>query len=183
MTCKSFSLFPFSAQDAPNLTISGMVERTNNRFSVNYTLAGNLGEVFLPSLATNPARKDELWRTTCFELFLAVKGSPQYWEFNMSPSGDWNVYVMDAYRQVNMKPEARIQQLQFQAQMEWNCLSLKAEIDLNSILQNEQVIQAGITSVVQLNTKRESYWALVHPQANADFHLRDSFLFELPAVP
>ncbi|HZM20767.1 MAG TPA: DOMON-like domain-containing protein [Anaerolineales bacterium] len=160
-----------------------MVERTNNRFSVNYTLAGNLGEVFLPSLATNPARKDELWRTTCFELFLAVKGSPQYWEFNMSPSGDWNVYVMDAYRQVNMKPEARIQQLQFQAQMEWNCLSLKAEIDLNSILQNEQVIQAGITSVVQLNTKRESYWALVHPQANADFHLRDSFLFELPAVP
>jgi hypothetical protein len=181
MTSRLFSLIPFSARDAPNLTISGAVERRNNLFTIHYKVSGDLGEVFLPSSKTNPARKDELWRMTCFELFLAVKESPGYWEFNMSPSGDWNVYVMDAYRQVNMREETRIKQLQFQTQMDLNCLSLQAEIDLNSILQNEQAVEAGITSVVQLDTKRESYWALVHPQANADFHLRDSFLFEFNA--
>jgi len=181
MTSQSFSLIPFSGRDVPNLTMSGTIERRNNLFTIYYKLAGDLGAVFLPSSGTNPTRKDELWRTTCFELFLAVKESLGYWEFNMSPSGDWNVYVIDEYRQVNMREERRIQQLQFQTQTDLNCLSLRAEIDLNSILQNEQVIEAGITSVVQLHTKKESYWALVHPQATADFHLRDSFLLELPA--
>src|SRR5215510_12215673 len=113
MTIQLFSLIPFSTQDAPNLTISGTVERRNNQFSVHYTLTGNLEEIFLPSSATNPSRNDELWRTTCFEFFIAVKDSPHYWEFNMSPAGDWNVYMMDAYRQVNMREETRIQSLQF----------------------------------------------------------------------
>jgi hypothetical protein len=181
MTGQSFSLLPFYPTDTSDLTITGTAHRRKNLFSVHYALAGNLKEIYLPSSVTNPARKDELWRTTCFELFIAVRDSPQYWEFNMSPSGDWNVYAIDAYRQVNMREETRIQWLPFQIQKELNGMSLNAEIDLNHILQNEQVIEVGITSVIQLNTKRESYWALVHPQPSADFHLRDSFLLEFPA--
>lgn len=181
MTGQLFSLIPFSAQDVPPLTISGTVDRQNNIFVIQFNMVGNLGEIFLPSAITNPARKDELWRTTCFELFIAAKESPNYWEFNMSPSGDWNVYVMDAYRQVNMKEETRIQRLLVQVQQNVTCISLKAEIDLNSIIGREKAVEAGITSVIQTNTKKESYWALTHPQAKADFHLRESFVFEFPS--
>ena len=180
MTDQLFSLIPFPTQDVPNLTISGRVARVNNIFFVDYTLAGNLEDIFLPSPRSKPARKDELWRRTCFEFFLAIKGAPQYWEFNMSPDSDWNVYVMDAYRQVNMREETRIQRLQFQVQKEVDCLSLKAAIDLNSIIGREEPIEAGITSVIQTNNGKESYWALVHAHANADFHLRNSFVLEFP---
>jgi hypothetical protein len=181
MTGQSFSLIPFAAPNIPNLTVSGTVDRQKNMFCVQYTLAGDLEEIFLPPSISSPARKDELWRTTCFELFIAVKESPQYWEFNMSPSGDWNVYVMDAYRQLNMRPEARIPGLQFQVQKEMHCLSLTAAIDLNSIIGSEKALEAGITTVIQEDTYRETYWAMVHPQANADFHLRDSFVLEFPS--
>ena len=180
MTRRLFSLIPFSKQDAPTLTISGTVDRRNNQFLVHYTLAGNVGEIFLPSSATNPSRKDELWRTTCFEFFIAIKDSPQYWEFNMSPSGDWNVYVMDAYRQVNMREEARIQQLQFKVQNDTECFSLEAALDLNAIITREESIEAGISAIICSGNDRESYWALAHPHMQPDFHLRENFILEFP---
>jgi hypothetical protein len=33
--------------------------------------------------------------------------------------------------------------------------------------------------VIQTQDRHETYWALVHPQPQADFHLRDSFILEL----
>jgi len=180
MTSQLFSLLPFSAQDTFSLEISGTVERHNNQFSVRYTLVGNLEEIFLPSPARDPSRKDELWRTTCFELFIAVKDSPQYWEFNMSPSGDWNVYVMDAYRQVNMREETMIQQLQFKVHTDAEDFSLKAALDLSTIIPREKSIEAGISAIICSSTNRESYWALVHPYMKPDFHLRESFVLEFP---
>ena len=177
---QSFSLIPFSPQDIPPITVNGKVNRQQNIFSVYFTLAGPLEEIFLPAPIDNPARKDDLWRTTCFEFFIAVKGLPHYWEFNMSPSGDWNVYVMDAYRQVNMREEMCVQRLQFKVQKDAECFSLETTLDLNPIIADEAPIEAGITSVIKANNGRESYWALIHPHTEADFHLRNSFVFEFP---
>ena len=157
-----------------------MVRRKKNIFSVHYTLAGELGEIVFPSPIENATRKDDLWRMTCFEFFLSVKGLPKYWEFNLSPSGDWNVYAMDAYRQVNMREETRIQQLHFNVQKKVERFLLEADIDLNQIIPEETVIEAGITSVIQTKDGKESYWALIHPHPEADFHVRNSFLLEIP---
>jgi hypothetical protein len=123
-------------------------------------------------------RKDNLWRTTCFEFFVAVKDSPRYWEFNLSPSGEWNVYTMDAYRQVNMREETRIELLQFKVHHDAECFSLESELDLGPIIAEESLIEAGITSVIQANNGKESYWALTHPHTEADFHQRNSFILE-----
>jgi len=157
-----------------------MVRRKKNIFSVHYTLAGELEEIVFPSRIENATRKDDLWRMTCFEFFLAAKGSPQYWEFNLSPSGDWNFYAMDAYRQVNMREETRIQRLQFNVQKKVESFSLEADIDLNQIFPEDILIEAGITSVIKTKDGRESYWALIHPHPEADFHLRNSFVLEIP---
>ena len=45
-----------------------------------------------------PQRRDGLWQHTCFEAFFGVLGSDDYWEFNLAPSGDWNVYRFAGYR-------------------------------------------------------------------------------------
>lgn len=44
------------------------------------------------------ARADDLWRTTCFELFLRRPGEDAYMEFNFSPSGEWSAWAFDGYR-------------------------------------------------------------------------------------
>jgi hypothetical protein len=175
-----FALIPFSAQKAPDISISGMVRRKKNIFSVHYTLAGELEEIVFPSPIENATRKDDLWRRTCFEFFLAVKGLPQYWEFNLSHSGDWNVYAMDAYRQVNMREETRIQRLQFNVQKKVERFSLETELDLSPILREDVYIEAGITSVIQTKDGKESFWALSHSHPEADFHVRSSFVLEIP---
>ena len=178
MTRQSFSLIPFSIQDTPDLTIKGEAARRRNTIYIRFVLAGNLGAVALSALNANPARKNELWMATCFEFFLAIKYNPQYWEFNMSPSGDWNVYAMDAYRQVGMREETRIQRLPFEVQKEADGLSLEIAVSLDAIIAREKLIEVGVACVIQSMNGKESYWALVHPRPEADFHARESFILE-----
>ncbi|MEO5887712.1 MAG: DOMON-like domain-containing protein [Anaerolineales bacterium] len=178
MTRQSFSLIPFSIQDAPDLTIKGEAARRNNTLYIRFVLAGNLEEVTVPELSANPARKHQLWRTTCFEFFIAIKSMPQYWEFNMSPSGDWNIYVMDAYRQVGMREETRIQRIPFEVQKAADGLSLEIANNLGPIIAREKPIEVGITCVIQTKSGKETYWAVLHPRPEADFHAREGFVLK-----
>lgn len=179
MTGQPFSLIPFRDPTVPEITIKGKLFRQNNVLRIRYTLDGKIENILLPSLSLNPARKDELWKVTCFEFFLAVKGLPQYWEFNMSPSGDWNVYRMDAYRRIGFREETTIELSSFKVQKDTNGLVLDAAADLNPIIQPEQSLEIGITAIIQTRDRGETYWALVHPTPQADFHLRESFILAL----
>lgn len=96
----------------------------------------------------------------------------------MSPSGNWNVYVMDAYRQVGMRQETRIQQIPFEFQKEADCLSLEMEINLDPIIASEKLIEMGVANVIQSMNGKKSYWSLLHPRLEADFHAREGFVLE-----
>ena len=174
----NFSLTPFSLSDSPQITIHGTVNRQRNKFSFSYIVSGTIEEIFFPPPIANPARKDDLWKTTCFEFFIAVKSSPRYWEFNLSPSGEWNAYLMDAYRQVNMREEMRVQQVQFSVQKEAECFYLEGDLDLSACIAEGSLIEVGIAGVIKTNDGRESFWALTHPQTAADFHVRNNFILE-----
>ena len=150
-----------------------------NRLSIRYAVTGEIDIILLPTPVDFPSRKDDLWRATCFEFFIAIKDQPQYWEFNMSPSGNWNVYAMDAYRQVNMREEVAFTQLPFEFKKTNDEILLNISVDLNPILQPESIVELGVTIIIQTNDGSESYWALAHPGPQADFHLRDSFILEL----
>ena len=193
MTKRSFSLISFPATNLPNISITGGISVQKNILHLSYSLAGNIEDVFLPPTSLTPGRKDELWKTTCFEFFLAIKEQPQYWEFNMSPSGDWNVYHMDAYRRVGFREETSIQKLPFEVQKarvarspqkepnrnEADGFHLNAIVDLHHILPPDQLLEFGITAIIQTTTGNETYWALTHPAPIADFHLRESFILGL----
>jgi len=153
----------------------------DNQLSIRYEVHGEIEQILFPVISSTPARKDDLWRATCFEFFIAIQDQPQYWEFNMSPSGDWNIYAMDAYRQINMREETAFTQLPFEFRKTNDKILLDISVDLNPILQANQVLQIGITTIIQTIDGNESYWALAHPGPHADFHLRESFSIRLDA--
>ena len=97
----------------------------------------------------------------------------------MSPSGDWNVYIMDAYRQVNMREEKAFEQLLFEFNSNNADLSLNISVDVSPIIRLEQNLQIGIATIIHIKDKVESYWALAHPTHQADFHTRESFTLSL----
>lgn len=181
MTEQSFSLTPFSAPNLPAVTITGRIALRKNLLSLRYSLGGNIDGVLLAPDSQNPSRKDELWKSTCFEFFLGIKDQPGYWEFNMSPSGDWNVYRMDAYRRIGFREETGILQLPFEFKKESEKYLLDVSIDLAPILRPGQELQIGIAAIIQTKDGAESYWALAHLASRPDFHLRESFILLLAA--
>jgi hypothetical protein len=93
-----FALQPFAIAQ-PELEIIGTLSRHSPLLNLSYTLLGAVDAVNIPAPAQLPTRHHELWQSTCFEFFLGLQGSPQYWEFNLSPAGHWNVYRFEDYRQ------------------------------------------------------------------------------------
>lgn len=174
-----FELVPFSEPGIPKVRITGNVVREGSAITVQYSLSGNIVEVLLPAVTPQPVRKENLWLATCFEFFLAIPGQPQYWEFNFSPSGDWNAFHMDAYRRIGFREEGLVQNPCLEIKNGIDAFRLESSFDLSQILDSNTQMQAGVTSVIQTHHGQETYWALTHPRPQADFHLRDSFLLTL----
>jgi hypothetical protein len=94
---------------------------------------------------------------------------------NMSPSGDWNVYRMDAYRRIGFRREAAISELPFEFKKATDGVFLDVAVDLPFVSPSKEQLQMGITAIIQTKDRGETYWALAHPAPYADFHLRESF--------
>lgn len=173
---QAFKLVPFGGIQSSKIGITGGIDRTENQLFIQYKLSGRIDQIKLPAFSALPTRKNELWKSTCFEFFIAMKNKPQYWEFNMSPSGDWNIYVMDAYRRIGFREETRIAKLSLGFKKQRQSYSIETSMDLSPMFPSNQILQLGITAVIQTLDGLESYWALAHPGQRADFHLRESFI-------
>lgn len=175
----SFSLIPFPDSNIPELQFTGSISRKKNILAAHFKITGQTEVIYFPDVASHPQRKHDLWKTTCFEFFLAIPDKPEYWEFNMSPSGDWNAYHMDAYRQVGLREESYIQRLPFSIERRMQNVIVEASVDLTPLIQEDQQIQAEVTSVIEDQNGHETYWALLHPGPKADFHRREGFILFL----
>ena len=179
MNDQSFSLQPFSPLNPPlSLKITGNIGLRSNTLAIRYALLGPLTKLVLPTQANNPARMSGLWQETCFELFLAVKHSPHYWEFNLSPAGHWNVYRFATYRQ-GMQEEKAFPSLPFRVQSQSDSLLLDLELNLAKIVQPDQPLEVALSAVIKFRDGEMTYWALTHRGQQADFHRRDGFIVEL----
>ncbi len=199
------SLRPFSPTSSKSgppeptslLQIDCLVQRQGSRLSLSFCLSGDLTQVLLPSqsgrrnaaaasaLRKDEKRKDELWKSTCFEAFIAPdtlseKEGP-YWELNVSPRGEWNVYRFDRYRQ-GQRPENRISQILYQHETSALSYQNQIQIDLQEVAELHGVPHwsVGITAVVTSPVDGGcSYWALTHCGSRPDFHRAESFSLKL----
>jgi hypothetical protein len=182
MNNKDFSLKPLPSADLPphlkHLEIRGRIARRSNLLSINYALLGLSSEIVVPVPADNPVRKNALWEETCFEFFLASKYSDRYWEFNLSPSGHWNVFSFKSYRQ-DMREETAFESLVPDILRYDKSFRLTLELDLDRIIPPETILQVAVSAVIRSVNRGTTYWALTHTGQHADFHSRDSFTIEL----
>jgi hypothetical protein len=158
--------------------MEGTIARRANALAIRYTLRGRLGEVVIPEPAAMPVRKRGLWEETCFELFLAIRGTQRYWEFNLSPAGHWNAYRFASYRE-GMEEERDFSSLPFRVERQSDSLSLRLELDLDKIARSDQVLEVAVSAVIKQRDGSITYWALTHTGSQPDFHRRDSFIIAL----
>ena len=135
------------------------------------------GRLIVPAFA-GKGRADELWRTTCFELFLMPDGSNGYCEFNLSPSERWAAYDFSDYRdgmterKAPREPECTMRQGSSFAIFD-------AAIPAGALPWGG--CAAALTCVLEEEGGVKSFWALCHPGDEPDFHDRACFTARLDA--
>ncbi|RJP18318.1 MAG: hypothetical protein C4529_12870 [Deltaproteobacteria bacterium] len=178
---REFTLVPFRGEeDRPDLAITGQAGRQAGLLSVRYAILGNLSELAIPAPEETPGRKNALWKGTCLELFIGTTGTEAYWEFNLSPGGDWNIYRFATYR-AGMREETAVSTLPFEVRAESDALRLSLDLDLATILPPGQAIEVGICAVLRTIAGGTSHWALAHHGPRPDFHRREGFGLNFPA--
>lgn len=122
-----------------------------------------------------PRRRDELWKTTCFEVFLRALGEEAYREWNFAPSGEWASYEFSSYRkdmkaaEVDTPPYVRMED-----NFTWWALGASIAVPADSNW------ELGLSAVLEEKDGTKSYWALAHPGDKPDFHAPGCFAAQLP---
>ncbi len=175
----NFALQPFPTDsNLPQIEINGRVNRKDHTLSIEYQLFGDLNAISIVPPVKEPSRQFHLWEATCFEFFVGIPGDRNYWEFNLSPSGDWAVFALDDYRQ-GLRDELAFTSLPFKVDRYPNYITLSLEFDLSELILPEQDLEMSVTTVTKSSQNDLSYWAISHSGKQADFHLRDSFVISL----
>lgn len=160
----------------PCLAITGTVRRRADALLLQYHISGDIHELHIPRQNGATGRRNELWQDSCFECFVGVKGSGRYWEINLSPNGDWNVYCFSGYRQ-GMTEETAFQVLPCTFYETKDDLWLDLIVDLSALIREDHPVDLGISCVLKHHNGETTLWALCHPGPQADFHHRSGFIF------
>ena len=123
-------------------------------------------------------RADELWQTTCFELFLMPGDGPPYCEFNLSPSERWAAYDFAAYRE-GMAERPVEREPQGTMRLGSSFAIFDAAVPLSALPDRD--CRMNLTAVIEEQGGVKSYWALAHPAERPDFHDPACFVATLPA--
>lgn len=170
-----FKLLPFAPASAPPAALSGDIVRLRRQLQVNFSLEANLAALAIPPPAAGPQRRHELWQQTCFELFVGPAEAGAYLEVNLCPSGHWNMYRFDSYRQ-GMREEPAVC-LQSRVLRTAQGLTVQMKIDLVATGQAGEALRLSPCAVLLSTSGAPSYWAASHPADKPDFHDRRTWLF------
>ena len=142
---------------------------------LTYRAFGDLAGLRIPEQKPF-GRADDLWRHTCFEVFVKGEGGT-YYEVNLSPSSQWAAYRFGSYRTGMLK--APIEPWSMERLEPPGQLELMAEIELGALATDPWTF--ALSAVIEDVDGGISYWALAHPSDKPDFHHPDSFTLVLPA--
>jgi hypothetical protein len=164
--------------------IAARVYRTPGKLSVSYVLDGDLKRLRVPAPQA-PRMADRLWEHTCCELFIACKGKPAYYEFNLSPSGEWGAHAFDGYRMPRTgessagEPAPRIIVRSTADMLE---LDAEIRIDRLPVFHSSAPLSLALSAVIEDIGGALSYWALRHPPGRPDFHHPQAFALGICAA-
>ncbi len=169
-------------------TINGQLCTRENNIEIKFNTMHTQDNIHwsdfkLSSSDNTTQRQDNLWKQTCFELFVSYSDNNAYREFNFSPNGCWNSYDFTAYRQQQQNANINLPQIKY-TRLAPDKHSVSVNLSLQDIKPKNrsdlaQTLQLGITAVIQYSDLSYDYYALTHCGQVPDFHLRDSFIMRI----
>ena len=154
--------------DHPPAAVEGVVAQltvaSDNQLLLRFRIDGHEALVIPPFAGLG--RADELWRTTCFELY--VQGADTaYFEFNFSPSRRWAAYSFTDYREgMRDLPMGHEPVCEFAEGERFFVMDVR----LSAATLPPQPWTVGLSAIIEEEGGVKSYWALAHAPGKPDFH-------------
>lgn len=144
---------------------------------IAYRVSGALDQIHFATPET-ASRRDGLWQSTCFELFLKRPEGNEYLEFNFAPSHEWAAYQFDDYR--TAMAELDVAPPHMRTMQDDDAFQLVVNVELPTKWRAGPMV-AGLSAVIAEKNGHKSYCALAHPAGQPDFHHKDCFALQLDA--
>jgi hypothetical protein len=144
---------------------------TGNALRLRYRVDGH-DKLVIPPFAGR-GRADELWRTTCFELYIQPGRDTPYVEFNFSPSQRWAAYDFEDYR-AGMRPRPLSAEPVGEAATGERLFVQDVLLDTAALPPKPWRI--GLSAILEEEDGTISYWALGHGAGRPDFHHPDGWM-------
>ena len=166
--------------DHPPLAVSHVeariIGRDENWLRARWRVEGTQ-QLLVPAFG-GKGRTDDLWQSTCCELYLKPLGGEGYCELNLSPSERWNAYDFDGYR-AGMRERPFPHEPECTIRRGSTFAIFDAAIPMAGL--PDQDCAMGLSAILEEEGGVKSYWALAHPEGKPDFHALACFAAALPA--
>ncbi len=150
-------------------------------FNLDYEVICDAAQIVLPPADGRwqipPTATDELWRSTCFELFTRSRRREEYFEYNFAPDGRWASYRFAGYRDFAANVDLPPHNIEIARGV--SGFSVSVSPPFLPIAGPKTLL--GISAVIEERDGTKSYWALRHPTGQPDFHHPDCFALMLGA--
>lgn len=159
---RSLTLHPDCAE-GPIHSVSASLEATSDGCLATFKFEGDIAAIVVPETKA-PERTDELWKTTCFEIFWQPDGGSYYREFNLSPSTRWAVYDFDSFREGMRDAPAD--------KVAITCTRDAGQLVLEADIASELPVPANVAlnGIVEDKDGNIQFWALAFEDGKAEFH-------------
>ena len=142
-------------------TVEAELRRIAGGVVATFHAIGDISRLVVPP-AVPSGRADDLWRTTCFELFVGGDAN-RYREFNLSPSGAWAAYEFEDHRSGRSDSDASVE---IELSQNNNSFSLFAKM----VSEFPDPAQVGMSAVIEEADGLIRYWATSFAPGEPDFH-------------
>ncbi|CAM3207822.1 hypothetical protein SPAN111604_10315 [Sphingomonas antarctica] len=174
------SLIPHpSSRPHRDVAVQVTVEAAGRGYALAYQVAG-VSRLCIDGRGVG--RTDELWRHTCFELFVRTVGATAYREFNFAPTAAWAMYDFDDWRSGMRSPPVKHTPGVVDGRISgrkptFGAYALYVTIDAALLPQGPMI--AAPTAVIEAIDGSKSYWAMAHPPGEPNFHHPACFALDL----
>lgn len=159
---KHLMLHP-DCRDGPITSVRADIEAAASGCRARFRLIGDVSAIKIPGNAA-AERMDNLWTTTCCEIFWQPDGGDDYREFNLSPSGEWAAYDFDGFR-MNRR-DAEVGAMWIVCKRQDGEITLEANITCDLRLP----AKVALNAVVEDKHGMMQFWALDFAPGKPDFH-------------
>lgn len=178
MNSQEFLLQPFETEaHTQKFQLKGLLQKTGRELFIKSDIIGPLEQIILPKPSGEASQTLNLWENTCFEVFIGASKTNRYWEWNLSPNLNWNLFQFKDYRN-NENESLEGWSHRAERLLSKNHFQLKLELELPPPL-TDLPLEVGIAYVLHHKQEGLSHWAIQHLSRRADFHNRGSFLLKI----